>query len=57
MPLINRYYDGNNFCQATGIFTSDVLNVYAPTGWYSFDGYVRYWDSITRVLGTCAICQ
>jgi len=57
MPLINRYYDGNNFCQATGIFTSDVLNVYAPTGWYSFDGYVRYWDSITGVLGTCAICQ
>jgi hypothetical protein len=53
---INRYYDGNNFCQATGIFTSDVLNTYAPTGWYAFDGYVRYWDSTTGVLGTCSVC-
>tara|TARA_R110002012_G_scaffold16404_4_gene63432 strand:- start:31906 stop:32076 length:171 start_codon:yes stop_codon:yes gene_type:complete len=56
MPLINRYFDGNTFCQATGIFTDNKLSVFAPTGYYSFDGYVRYWDSTTGVLGSCTNC-
>jgi|TARA_R110000787_G_scaffold4016_5_gene15672 hypothetical protein len=54
--LINRYFDGNTFCQATGIFTDDKLSVFAPTGYYAFDGYVRYWDDSTQILGSCSVC-
>jgi|TARA_R100000231_G_scaffold135378_1_gene109751 hypothetical protein len=53
---INRYFDGNTFCQATGIFTDNRMTSLAPTGYYAFDGYVRYWDSATQVLGPCSTC-
>ncbi len=55
-PAINIYFDGNTFCQATAIFTDNRLTAYADTGYYAFNGYVRYWDKATGVLAACTNC-
>ena len=56
--LVNVYYDGLTFSNATGIFTDSSLTIYAAAGWYAESGIYRYWDGL-GVLGpptTCPVC-
>lgn len=54
---VDLYWDGNYFCSATAMFTDPDLTTYAPTKWYAFQGYKRYWDATLMVLGPCIICN
>jgi len=53
---VDIYWDGDFFCTATAMFTDANLTTYAPTKWYAFQGYKRYWDASLMVLGPCIIC-
>ncbi|QDP61296.1 MAG: hypothetical protein Unbinned1524contig1000_53 [Prokaryotic dsDNA virus sp.] len=56
MPTFGSYYiDGNNFFQATGVWTNPQLTTCAPEGYYSDGTNVRYLDA-SCVLGSVTPC-